>query len=296
VGSTESQVAATATIGFREALNGVDDGWVQLESALGQALDAGLESQVGRAYIFLGMAASRERSLGRMRRYVEPAVAFCEERDLDAWADILLAMQAWLELEEADWDRCAKTLGQIFTRNCILSSAQAQIVLGIMRARRGDPDPWTPLDTASGVADSTGQLWWTSQVAAAKAEAAWLEGRLELVQEVTAAPYAVALERRALWPIAELGWWRRLAGMEEPVPATARGPFLTQLHGDWEQAAAEWEAAGCPYEAALALAEGDEDAQRRALDELNRLGARPAAAIVTKRLRAAGVRNMSLVQ
>jgi DNA-binding CsgD family transcriptional regulator/tetratricopeptide (TPR) repeat protein len=292
VGSVEAQIAATASIGLREAVNGVEEGWVDLESALQWSLDEGLESHVGRTYVFLGMAASRHRSLERMRAYVEPALVFCEERDLDVWADILLAMRAWLELEEADWDRAAETIGRVLTRNCTLSSAQANITLGVLRARRGDPDPWTPLDEAARTADATGQLWWAGQVAAAKAEAAWLEGRMDVVRDVTAAPYARALERRAPWPSAELGWWRRLAGMEEPVPETARGPFLTQLQGDWERAVSEWQAAGCPYEAALALVEGDEQAQRNALDELNRLGARPAAAIVAKRLRAAGVRNL----
>jgi DNA-binding CsgD family transcriptional regulator len=291
-GSVESQIAATASIGLRLALNGAEDGWVHLESALRQALGSELEHQVGRTYVFHGMAASRGRLLERMRASLEPALAFCEERDLDVWSDILLAMRAWLELEETDWDRCAETVGQVLTRNCTLSSTQARVVLGVLRARRGDPDPWSPLDDAARVADATGQLWWTYLGAAAKAEAAWLEGRLDLVQEVTAAPYARALERCAPWLSAELGWWRRLAGVEEPVPEEARGPFLTQLRGDWEQAAAEWAAAGCRYESALALAEGDEEAQRTALDELNRLGARPAAAIVAKRLRAMGARNL----
>lgn len=46
--------------------------------------------------------------------------------------------------------------------------------------------------------------------------------------------------------------------------------------------------AGCPYEAALALAHSvDMGALRRALNELRRLGARPAAAIVARRLREA---------
>ena len=45
---------------------------------------------------------------------------------------------------------------------------------------------------------------------------------------------------------------------------------------------------GCPYEAALALADADEEEPlRQALEELQRLGARPAAAIVARRLREA---------
>jgi DNA-binding CsgD family transcriptional regulator len=53
--------------------------------------------------------------------------------------------------------------------------------------------------------------------------------------------------------------------------------------------AERWRELGCPYEAALALADAREEAPlRRALDELQRLGARPAAAIVARRLREGG--------
>jgi DNA-binding NarL/FixJ family response regulator len=67
-----------------------------------------------------------------------------------------------------------------------------------------------------------------------------------------------------------------------------------QLRGKWAAAAEEWRAAGCPYGAALALSEGDESAQRRALDALTELGAGPAARIVARRLRQAGARGVRL--
>jgi DNA-binding NarL/FixJ family response regulator len=48
-----------------------------------------------------------------------------------------------------------------------------------------------------------------------------------------------------------------------------------------------------PYEAALALADDDdESALRKALDELHALDARPPAAIVARRLRERGVRGL----
>jgi DNA-binding NarL/FixJ family response regulator len=50
---------------------------------------------------------------------------------------------------------------------------------------------------------------------------------------------------------------------------------------------------GCPYEAALALADtDDENALRRALAELHALDARAAAAIVARRLRDRGARGV----
>jgi DNA-binding CsgD family transcriptional regulator len=238
------------------------------------------------------MAASRERSLHRMRGSVDAGLEYCGERDLTVWEDVLLAMRGWVELEEGDWASASRTVAQVLARHCTLSSAQARIVLGLLRARRGDPEATAPLDQAAAVAERSGQFWWTSQVAAARGETAWLEGRPRAVSDLTHDTFVTAHERRASRPLAELAFWRRKAGIEEVVPDDARGPFATQLRGDWRLAADEWAGAGCPYQAALALADGDEAAQRTALDELTRLGARPAARIVARRLRKEGARDV----
>jgi DNA-binding NarL/FixJ family response regulator len=54
-----------------------------------------------------------------------------------------------------------------------------------------------------------------------------------------------------------------------------------------------WREIGCPYESALARADADtEEPLRQALEELQALGARPAAAIVARRLRERGARGV----
>ena len=54
---------------------------------------------------------------------------------------------------------------------------------------------------------------------------------------------------------------------------------------------------GCPYEAALALAEsGDAAAVRGVIDQLQQLGARPAAALIARRVRARGIRVCGAVR
>jgi DNA-binding CsgD family transcriptional regulator len=293
LGSVDALLSATAALGTMEVFHGSPVGSARLEEALRRAEADGLENAVGRTYVLSAMAASRERSLPLMRRLLEPALVYCDERDLEAWSDILLATRAWLELEEGEWDAAASTVTQVLARNCVLSTMQAQVVLGLLRARRGDPDPWTPLGAAAETADRTGQLWWIAQVAAARAETAWLTGRHTLAEEATDAAYALALERKAPWPIAELAYWRRQAGIPTEVDEEVRGPFALQLAGDWRGAADEWTRAGCPYEAALALAAGDEEAQRIALDELTRLGARPGAQAVARSLRERGARGLA---
>jgi DNA-binding CsgD family transcriptional regulator len=227
-----------------------------------------------------------------MTRVVNEGLTYCDERVLTVWEDVLLAMRAWIELETGEWSAASATVRQVLARNCTLSSAQARIVLGLLRARRGDPDAAVLFDEAASTVERTGQLWWSYQIAAARAEAAWLAGRSNDVAEATQQVFERALETGASWPLAELAYWRRAAGLEEDAPEHARGPFATQLRGNWRRAADEWARAGCPYQAALSFADGDEAAQRKALDDLNRLGARPAARIVARRLRQQGARDI----
>ncbi len=94
--------------------------------------------------------------------------------------------------------------------------------------------------------------------------------------------------------VGELLVWRRRAGIEEAVAVRVPTVYELELAGEAERAAEWWAATGCPYEAALALADSDDEAAlRRALETLRSLGARPAAAIVLRRLRELGVRGIS---
>jgi DNA-binding CsgD family transcriptional regulator len=94
--------------------------------------------------------------------------------------------------------------------------------------------------------------------------------------------------------LGELRTWRRQAGIDEPLEPFVEEPYAAQLAGDWERASALWVELGCPYEAALALADADNEVPlRRAHEQLLALGARPAAAIVARRLRERGVRGVA---
>jgi DNA-binding NarL/FixJ family response regulator len=93
--------------------------------------------------------------------------------------------------------------------------------------------------------------------------------------------------------VGELAYWRWRAGIVEETPARAAEPYTLSIRGDWRRAAERWTDLGCPYEAALALADGDdEELLRRALNELQQLGAGAAAAILARRLRQRGIRSM----
>jgi DNA-binding CsgD family transcriptional regulator len=131
-------------------------------------------------------------------------------------------------------------------------------------------------------------------VAVASGEAAWLDGDTGDVANATSDPLALAVESRERWSIGELAYWRRQAGLNDDIaPELMAEPYALSIAGDWELAANRWREIGCPYEAALALADGDDNAAlRQAFQELQGLGARPAAAIVARRLRERGVRGV----
>ena len=293
IGDAESHASCRVTIAMLDALRGAADGRRALDDALALALEAGSDNHVGRLYAVLSMAACRERSIERMASYAYPGLAFCEEHDLAIWGRYLLATRSWIELERGDWDAAADTAMLVLAHRCTLSGAQARIVIALLRARRGDPDPWSPLAEADRVARGTEQLWWLWQVAAAKAEALWLEGRGGEIEAATEDTYRSALRLGSPWAAGDLACWRRRSGVVEPAPPEVAEPFRLELAGDWEQAAECWRQSGCFYEAAVVLAQGDDvDLLREAADEFARLGARPASMRVARRLRERGERGL----
>jgi DNA-binding NarL/FixJ family response regulator len=62
-------------------------------------------------------------------------------------------------------------------------------------------------------------------------------------------------------------------------------PYRRQIEGEWREAARLWDRLGLPYERAVALADGDVEAQMSAIGILDSIGARPMAARVREDVR-----------
>jgi DNA-binding CsgD family transcriptional regulator len=168
----------------------------------------------------------------------------------------------------------------------------ALAVLGLIRARRGDPDPVSPLEEAWILARDTDELQRIEPIAAARAEALWLAGRHDDVAEATSLALDLARNHGAHWVEGEMLSLRQRAGAAIDAPYEVPSPFADELVGDWSTAASAWLDLESPYEAALALTEMDDDTTRRGLGELLDLGATQAAAIVARRLRDRGIRRL----
>jgi DNA-binding CsgD family transcriptional regulator len=295
LGDAEVVVRALSTIGGVEFLAGLPAGREKLERSVELAEQAGLESHVASGFINLVSAAVRQRLHVDANRYLEAGLPYCSDRGLELHRAYLLGYRSRFELDRGRWTEAVDSAALVLRvpRPSTIPRIFALVTLGLVRARRGDPDVWAPLDEAWALAEPSGELQRIGPAAAARAEAAWLEGRLDAVAEATEAALELALSRDASWVIGELAYWRWRAGLEQEIPPSAAQPYAVQIAGDWARAAELWADLGCPYEAALALADADDDwALRRALDELYLLGAQPAATIVARRLRERGARGL----
>jgi DNA-binding CsgD family transcriptional regulator/tetratricopeptide (TPR) repeat protein len=294
----ETQIAIHAlnTIGTARFMGGSPEGREQLERSLALAQDAGLEEHVGRAMIHLVGVARRQRGYALAYDYLESALLYTSERGLELWRGYLLGYRARMELDLGRWSDAVDTAALVLRepRRSRIPQIVALTVVGRVRARRGDPDVWSPLDEALSLAERGEELQATEPVAVARAEAAWLDGDRDGVERATATALTLARLRRSRSVVAELVAWRSRAGIIDQLATTEMaGPYALEIAADWSRAAAQWQELGCPYEAALALGNaGDETSLRRALDELQALGSPPAAAIVAQRLRERGVRGL----
>jgi DNA-binding CsgD family transcriptional regulator len=293
---TEIIAHALNSIGTVEFLSGRAEGREKLERSMELAEGASLEYDVARAHAHLVWALYRQRAHALADVYLEAGLAYSSDRDLEVTRYYLLACRARSMLDRGRWTEAAADAQLVLYDSTAapLKHTLALSVLGVVRARRGDPDVWPPLDEALALAEPTGELQLIAPVAAGRAEAAWLEGRDDAVVSETDAALSLALEVEAPWVTGELAYWRHQAGHPDELSDDAIAePYRLSMAGDAERAAAMWGDLGCPYEAALALATGDDQSLlRQAIAQLQELGARPAAATVARRLRDRGVRGV----
>jgi DNA-binding CsgD family transcriptional regulator len=293
---TEIVVHALTSVGTMLLVTDRSGGRERLERALRLALESRLDAAAGRAFNNLVSAGVWSRNYDVAERYVEPGIKFVREHGLDMWLESLRANRMMLDLARGRWQQASDAATQLLADpGCtVLARIEAFVIIGRVRGRYGDPQALEPLAEALVLANSTGEPQFIYPVAAARAEVAWLEGEPERVDTATNDALAHALERADVWSAGELACWRWRAGLHDELPAElVAEPYRLSIAGEWRSAAEPWRELGCPYEAALALADADDDdALRQAFDELSALGARPAATIVARRLRERGVRGI----
>jgi predicted ATPase/DNA-binding CsgD family transcriptional regulator len=291
----EIRAVALICVGSTETGRGSRTGIETLRRGLALAETEGLDSVVGDFYLSLSGSTIALRDYTAAERYLADGIRHCSDHGLELTRLYLLTERARFELARARWDAATDAASAVLQvpRASTTPRIISLVVVALVRARRGDPGHAALLEEAWELAAPTGELLRIAPVTAARAETAWLEGRHSELEEITRPALELAIDRGVPGVIAEAACWRRRAGIVEASPSAAPEPYAAQLAGDCSRAARLWTELGCPYEAALALADaGGEDDLRRSHEELLRLGAHTPAAIVARRLRERGARNL----
>ena len=270
-------------------------GLALVERATALAEEHGLEEHLGDTYLARAESAGWAHLNDVARVLFEEGLTHCRTHGNDLVERYLLAGRAVFELDAGRWSDAAEAATLVLGRPFLSTHPRATAlwVLALVRARRGDPGAGTLIAEARALAEPTREPGRIVPVALAAAEVAWLRGSTAEAGEVTDDALELAIEAGSTGDIVRLQAWRRRAGMKEPLHAVPDGPYALELSGDAAAAAALWLKFERPYEAALAVADiGTEEALRESLEALTALGARAAAAIVSRRLRAIGARDI----
>jgi hypothetical protein len=165
------------------------------------------------------------------------ASPYCDEHDLGS-GTVYLRGQRTIALERTGrWDEAVALSTELLASADLspLYRADPLQVLGVIRARRGEPGAWEYLDEAAAATDASGEPQWIIPVRLARAEARWLQGEphraaqeAELADDVAAGADG--------WDRSETAAWLRRTGSPRPPRGELAGPYRRQVGGDAEEA------------------------------------------------------------
>jgi DNA-binding CsgD family transcriptional regulator/tetratricopeptide (TPR) repeat protein len=272
-------------------LTGRDD----LLRSLAQANDLGNHEFVMRAYYNLIEGLWR---LGEYREalgYIEQGEHYSRDTDFRVYGYMFTARRCRMALMRGQWAWAEARLRELLDGQDdpgMIGRETVPILARVLvRQGRADAPEW--LARAARHATGADVLEWLVPTGLAHIEHAWLTG-----DHGQAGPYPELLLERTdrpgtlVWRGELLVYLRRL-GYPAGSFAGCPEPYASTLRGDWRAAAELWLTEGDHYEHAVELAEsGQVEPTLRALMILDGLGARPAVAMVRRRLRGLGVTRL----
>jgi len=291
---TEIIIHALTNIGSAEPFNPEAGGREMLERALRMAQEQEMHDHVARCYANLVSRAIQGRDYALGERYLSNGLTYTIDRDMDSYSVYLLGWRARCHFEQGRWAEAEADADEVLHLHpgSAVMALPAIITLGHLKARQGDPQAARWLDQARDLALRTGEFQRIGPAAAARAEAAWWNGQPDKVLEELEPAFEVAHQVVDDYELGALVYWSWKAGGTVSREGEIPPVYRVMIEGDWRVAAETWANIGCPFERALALVEGDLDAQRAALAIFETLGARPAVRMLREKMLASGVKGL----
>ncbi len=233
IGDVDVEIHALNNLGTSLAI--VDDA-IEGRTLLGRSLELALANDAhehaARAYTNLGSMASRGARLADAERDLRHGIAYCTERDLDSWDHYMSSLLAGVLAESGRYEEARRTATVVLghPRLAPVSEIPATVVLAELDTRRGE-DATALLDRAAGLASGTGETQRMVPVAVARAEQAWVQGRLEDVASCVATVWMAASEHPQAWELGRLAWWSAVGGTPRTPPIAGEPAVRAHARG-----------------------------------------------------------------
>jgi len=285
---------ALNNIGTARMFVGDDSGEKHLKKSLQISLQNDFVEHTMRAYINLGCVSLQKRDLQKANKYFTKGSEYCSDKDLVTLILCMAAHHANVKLYLGKWDEAAEIANSVFQNENVPEGNKIipLFIIGIIRARRGDPGAMNLLYDSNRLAAGMREMDKIVTIKAATAEAFWLQNKLNDILEEVESLYLNIQYTKNPWYIGSLAYWLWKAGRLKTIPEIIAEPYLFQINGEWESAAELWEKLECPYEKALALSEGDEQAMKRSIEILEDMGATTVAQLIKQKMREFGMKKI----
>ena len=268
------------------------DGFGHVARSLALAREHHLDDEAGRGYANLYQAAVERARFTEYAWCFDEGLAFCVEHDTATYGVCLRGSHATALLRTG---RLAETtaLAEETLRETVSPVNRLHLLLPLAaaRLRQGDPRANTALEQAWQLAATNGERTWLLRVATVSAEAAWLVGSADRLDERVVDVAGSEPDDGDPWLRAELAVWLDRLNVPSRRPLALPGPYALELNGEPDAAARWWHDRGCPFEEAVALTRASRPGDlAAALALVTSIGAERAAARLRRTMRDAGER------
>jgi len=266
----------------------------QLMDALDIALKNSFHEHAGRAYSNIISNYIAFKDFESAARFLRDGIAYCEERDLDSSKNYKLYQKSRMLLEMGDWDESLTIVKTLLSNPAqpIIIKIGALTTLCTIEVRKGVSDGMMHLQEVRSHVIRTKEHHQIIPAIISCLEYEWLTLEKIITEEELHLCLRLVKNVDSIILNCQFQFWLRKARSNRIILNHVYEPYKLLEAGNIKQAASFWRRIHCPFEEALALAEGNDEDKKTALQILQHLGADAFSERLKMEMRTLGIKNI----
>jgi tetratricopeptide (TPR) repeat protein len=220
----------------------------QLHRALDVAVSGGLQEMAGLSFTNICSSYGDRRQFAEAEQHYTVGVAYCDDHDITSYARCLRSDRIIVLERTGRWAESLALSTELLSRPSPspINRLVPLNVIGVIRARRGEPGAWDYLDQAVSLADGIGEPQHIVPVRLARAEAFWLSAQMDAAVHEAELAGDVA-DRSSAWDRGAVAAWLQRTGAARAPLGRLTEPYQRQEEDGHGPVRAERPAHRCPH-------------------------------------------------